>query len=180
MVRFKAWLLIRPRISPCSFNSYMVRFKVLQGFFRIAVFDLVSIPIWFDLKTLQKSYSQYFRLSFNSYMVRFKVITFTLVSVNVLSFNSYMVRFKACSLSRHNLYFRWVSIPIWFDLKLFIIHFFFNSTCFNSYMVRFKELWKAVPNGTSPCFNSYMVRFKATCYFGKPRGDLFQFLYGSI
>ena len=53
-----------------GFNSYMVRFK---GRFLQFGYDFteVSIPIWFDLKRVEKQNEHHFE-SFNSYMVRFK------------------------------------------------------------------------------------------------------------
>ncbi len=58
----------------------------------------VSIPIWFDLKSLRLWIETLILSCFNSYMVRFKVYNFAIKSRQQL-----------------------VSIPIWFDLKFEVL-----------------------------------------------------------
>ncbi len=70
----------------------MVRFKDTLATRNVNLYT-VSIPIWFDLKSVR-----------------------LVLLHNILRFNSYMVRFKAVCLYDNSGTWE-VSIPIWFDLK---------------------------------------------------------------
>ena len=171
-------------LNPC-FNSWMVRFKAYPRHqarlcCRVSIpewFDLkwwrvwcfircwhVSIPEWFDLKKEPFVRTGGRRLRFNSWMVRFKAApVLFFVPGRYQRFNSWMVRFKVCSSSFTRFSLFPVSIPEWFDLKLWVLVFLVLSLLrFNSWMVRFKAVLLYVTIIGFMSFNSWMVRFKVS------------------
>ena len=87
-----------------------------------------------------------------------------------------MVRFKVALILYLPFLDSTVSIPKWYDLKIYRIHRVTGTLfCFNSKMVRFKVFFFSMLHLLLASFNSKMVRFKA------PNGGfLLKFLLVSI
>ena len=157
-------------LKPRCFNSYMVRLE--EGLYvYIYIKNKVSIPIWCDWKSYEKTPRYTSWLCFNSYMVR-------LEGYFQLERLSYKV----------------VSIPIWCDWKTLPASAAIGrgadwglrrcKSSFNSYMVRLEARGDCFSNTRNQvsipiwcdwkpefrklrvpkiaCFNSYMVRLEVT------------------